>query len=250
MDCTPPFEAKPGSERNVHDDQPGTPSAIGSSESDTLRTTSDCKGKVMEGLAEQVPVSTNAERHARKKLKHSTMNRSTPELTRIKHKGGRPNSVGQSKGSVGETIYEEGSYPKKGDSTEMDTDDGKLSAQDGMVNGKPDVDMFHSYALDSDMVEGAEEVPGSSGEEADIDSCSAGSCTGEGASRRAHKLRAAVVCKDGHVPPQGQQHEGDCMVASRLLQLWTAVPAVHQHKNVGEQGSVAAPHHGQVIISC
>lgn len=66
--------------------------------------------------------------------------------------------------------------------------------------------------------------PGSSGEEADIDSCSAGSGSGEGVSRRLHKLRAAIVCKDGHVTPAVHQHQGDCMVASRLLALWNAAP--------------------------
>lgn len=94
--------------------------------------------------------------------------------------------------------------------------------------------------------------PGSSGDEADIDSCSGGSGSGECASRRAHKLRAAVVCQDGHVPPQDQQHEGDCMVASRLLQLWTVVPMVTERHNVGAQDTVVrAPHyHERVPVPC
>lgn len=69
--------------------------------------------------------------------------------------------------------------------------------------------------------------PGSSGEEADIDSCSGGSASGEAAARRLHKARAAVVCKDGHVPPQVHHHQADCLVASRLLALWNAVPIKH-----------------------
>lgn len=95
--------------------------------------------------------------------------------------------------------------------------------------------------------------PGSSGEEADIDSSSGGSGSGERASRRAHKLRAAVVCKDGHLPPQGQQHEGDCMVASRLLQLWTAVPVVREHRRTIGPRQVSMPesHHGErVAVPC
>lgn len=63
---------------------------------------------------------------------------------------------------------------------------------------------------------------GSSGEEADIDTCSGGS--DEAAARQLHKRRAAVVCQDGHVPPAVDQHEGDCMVASKLLTLWNARP--------------------------
>lgn len=63
---------------------------------------------------------------------------------------------------------------------------------------------------------------GSSGEEADIDTCSGGS--DEATGRRLHKRRAAVVCQDGHVPPAVDQHEGDCMVASKLLTLWNARP--------------------------
>lgn len=63
---------------------------------------------------------------------------------------------------------------------------------------------------------------GSSGEEADVDTCSGGS--GEAAARRLHKRRAAVVCQDGHVPPAVHQHEGDCIVASKLLALWNATP--------------------------
>lgn len=66
---------------------------------------------------------------------------------------------------------------------------------------------------------------GSSGEEADIDS-SGGSGTGEMAARRLHKGRAAIVCKDGCVPPAVDQHEGDCVVASRLVALWNAAPSV------------------------
>lgn len=78
---------------------------------------------------------------------------------------------------------------------------------------------------------------GSSGEEADIDSCSGGSGSGEGAVRRMHKGRAAVVCKDGHVPPAVHQYEGDCMVASRLLALWNIAPT---HKGSQDEGGKAA----------
>lgn len=82
---------------------------------------------------------------------------------------------------------------------------------------------------------------GSSGEEADIDSCSGGSSSGEMATRKAHKGRTAVVCKDGHVPPAGHQHEGDCMVASRLLALWNAAPVVTKRVQVAAKESLAAP---------
>lgn len=114
-----------------------------------------------------------------------------------------------------------------------------------------DFDMDDMDMDDDDMRQTGSE-PGSSGEEADIDSCSGGSGTGESASRRAHKLRAAVVCKDGHLPPQGQQYEGDCIVASRLVHLWTIVPVVvvanntsvgrhsHTHLHDANQGAAAA----------
>lgn len=114
-----------------------------------------------------------------------------------------------------------------------------------------DFDMDDMDMDDDDMRQTGSE-PGSSGEEADIDSCSGGSGTGESASRRAHKLRAAVVCKDGHLPPQGQQYEGDCIVASRLVHLWTIVPVVvvanntnlgrhsHTHLQDAHQGGAAA----------
>lgn len=82
---------------------------------------------------------------------------------------------------------------------------------------------------------------GSSGEEADIDSCSGGSGNNETGTRKAHKGRAAVVCKDGHVPPAVHQHEGDCMVASRLLALWNATPVVTKRPQVAPKESRAAP---------
>lgn len=65
---------------------------------------------------------------------------------------------------------------------------------------------------------------GSSGEEADVDTCSGGSGTGEHTERRLHKARAAVICKDGHMPAARHQHEGDCVVARKLLALWNAAP--------------------------
>lgn len=66
--------------------------------------------------------------------------------------------------------------------------------------------------------------PGSSGDEADVDTNSADSGSGEGHARRRHKARAAVVCKDGHVPPAFRQHEEDIMVARKILSLWHAAP--------------------------
>lgn len=75
-------------------------------------------------------------------------------------------------------------------------------------------------------------IGGSSGEEADFETSSRGS--GEAALRKIHKQRAAVVCQDGHVPPAIHQHEGDCMVASRLMALWNAVP-VTRNTTVGKQ---------------
>lgn len=83
-----------------------------------------------------------------------------------------------------------------------------------------DVDKESAAGIDKLLSSSA----GSSGEEADIDSCSGGSGSGETAARRMHKVRAAVMCKDGHVPPAVHQHQGDCMVASRLLALWNAGP--------------------------
>ncbi|KAI0563573.1 Myb-like DNA-binding protein [Gracilaria domingensis] len=82
---------------------------------------------------------------------------------------------------------------------------------------------------------------GSSGNEADIDTCSGGSMSGEGASRRFHKGRAAIVCQDGHVPPKIHQHEGDCMVASRLLALWTAAPSEPKRADKDAHGAKSAP---------
>lgn len=97
----------------------------------------------------------------------------------------------------------------------------------------------------------AKKEPGSSGEEADIDSSSGGSGTGECASRRAHKLRAAIVCKDGHVPPQGPQYEGDCMVASRLLQLWTALPVIQQYGDIVQQDiPFETAQHERIAVPC
>lgn len=81
---------------------------------------------------------------------------------------------------------------------------------------------------------------GSSGEEADIDSCG-GSASGEMATRRAHKGRAAVVCKDGHVTPAVHQHEGDCVVASRLLALWNAAPVVTKQTQAAPKETPVAP---------
>ena len=82
-------------------------------------------------------------------------------------------------------------------------------------------------------------LAGSSGEEADIETSSGGSGSGERASRRLHKTRAAVVCQDGHLPPAVHQHEGDCMVASRLLALWTAAPVVGNPMKVGKKQPAA-----------
>eukprot|EP00178_Gracilaria_changii_P010312 TRINITY_DN29_c0_g1_i1.p1 TRINITY_DN29_c0_g1~~TRINITY_DN29_c0_g1_i1.p1 ORF type:complete len:434 (+),score=44.85 TRINITY_DN29_c0_g1_i1:2370-3671(+) len=82
-----------------------------------------------------------------------------------------------------------------------------------------------------------------SGNEADIDTCSGGSTSGEGASRRFHKTRAAVVCQDGHVPPKIHQHEGDCMVASRLLALWTAAASEPKQVAKDAQRAKSAPVH-------
>lgn len=119
------------------------------------------------------------------------------------------------------------------------------------VQAMEEEDVKNSGKEGGNLERGSE--PGSSGEEADIDSCSGGSGSGECASRRAHKLRAAVVCQDGHLPPQDQQHEGDCMVASRLLQLWTVVPLVRDRQHVGARDApvhVASHFDERVAVPC
>lgn len=249
----PSFEEKQSHfDRGLSVSQPELLFAPSSNENEIPNIMSGCKGKTIERLEEHVAVPIEVMRHERKKPKRSTTNHFVSEFTHPKHVGGRPGPNFQPSDLMSGTIHERGFQSKNGYSTKMETDNVKCSEQDGVLKSKPDVDMSDSYGLESNVLESVDGGPGSSGEEADIDTCSAGSGIGESASRRAHKLRTAVVCKDGHLPPQGQQHEGDCMVASRLLQLWTAVPAVPQHKNVGDQASVAAPQHGhgQVVISC
>ncbi|PXF40765.1 Protein REVEILLE 8 [Gracilariopsis chorda] len=90
----------------------------------------------------------------------------------------------------------------------------------------PDPHVEAQRKKDADSIGKRSSSAGSSGNEADIDTCSALSTSGESQCRKFHARRAAVVCQDGHVPPKIQQHEGDCMVASRLLALWIAAPTL------------------------
>lgn len=125
----------------------------------------------------------------------------------------------------------------------------KYARADGMTladrKGNKDIDVVDDDSRNSRA--GSE--PGSSGEEADIDSCSNGSGTAESVLRRAHRLRVAVVCKDGHVPPEGQQYEGDCIVASRLMHLWTLVP-VSTNDTLPKDQQAHTPTNGDVAVSC
>lgn len=117
-------------------------------------------------------------------------------------------------------IREEGDnddHPRKKRRAEEALDDNRKPARE--YSGKP-----------------ATSSAGSSGEEADIDTSSGGSS--EFAARKKHKARAEFVCKDGHVPPAVQQHEGDCMVANRLLALWNATPNMHRTRATGQARKV------------
>lgn len=238
-------------EADISNDQPRFQFAPGSGESDTMAPMSDSRGKPFVHLKKPAPHSTEGKRYARKKPKRFS-GRLSSEFSR-KHKGGTFVPFGQFEiSNIGSTC-EGGLQPnsKKGVSTDMEVDNLKRSGRKEVENKKRDGNDLGNHDFEeSDEMEQFDDQPGSSGEEADIDTCSAGSGTGESVLRRAHRLRAAVVCKDGHVPPQGQQHEGDCMVASRLLQLWTAVPIIQHRKVVRDQGSVTTPHHGQVAIPC
>lgn len=123
------------------------------------------------------------------------------ELTHLRYAGGSSGLNFHSSDLMSAIVYEKGFQSKSRYSTEMETDNVYCSEQDKMLKIKPDIDMSDLYDLEPNMLESVDGGPGSAGEKADIDTCSAGSGTGQSASRRAHELRAAVVFKDRHLTP-------------------------------------------------